>query len=150
MTDDSWRRRDEDDDFGPPLFTDDRGTDRSGRISFGSDTGSLPHWTAPPTGEVPGVFNGAQDPTEDLDVWTSFSGQTPAWKDEPANPEPTRRTASLDDLDGLSPVFESPGGDAFTDPVPLEEPAPPVRREPGRIQIGTDPTDGAMARPMTQ
>ena len=59
MTDDSWRkRRDEETDFGPPLFGDDAATDSgSGGISFGdSDTGPLPHWTEPPTGEIPRVL----------------------------------------------------------------------------------------------
>ncbi len=60
MSDDIWRARDRDDedDFGPPLFADaDETTDPNGgdseRLSFGADTGSLPHWTEPPTGEIP-------------------------------------------------------------------------------------------------
>ena len=82
MTDDAWRRRrEEENDFGPPLFGDDEpGSDGSGGISFGdSDTGPLPHWTDPPTGEIPrelsGVRRGA-DPTDDLDVWSSFSSSS--------------------------------------------------------------------------
>ena len=42
MTDDAWRRRrEEETDFGPPLFGDDQSAaDGSGGISFGeSDTG---------------------------------------------------------------------------------------------------------------
>ncbi len=41
MTDDAWRRRrDEENDFGPPLFGDDASNGDSGTISFGdSDTG---------------------------------------------------------------------------------------------------------------
>ncbi|CAB4362591.1 MAG: hypothetical protein F2681_01850 [Actinobacteria bacterium] len=153
MTDDPWRRREnEDDDFGPPLFADEGGSDRSGRISFGNDTGALPHWTEPPTGDMPQVFQSAQEPDADLDVWSSFSGQAPAWSDEPTNPEPTRVNATFDDLDDLAPVFEAEAADEesrFGEPIPFEEPAP-VRREPGRIQIGTDPTDGTMSRPMSQ
>ena len=95
MTDDPWRRRGEDDDFGPPLFADDRETGRSSGLSF-SDADPLPHWTAPATGELPQVFNsGAQDPTDDVDVWSSFSGETPAWSDEPTRPEPSRRAAHV-------------------------------------------------------
>ena len=67
MSDDIWRRRgrghDETGEFGGPLFPEDgsedaeAGTDDSDagrRLSFGpNDTGPLPHWTDPPTGEVP-------------------------------------------------------------------------------------------------
>lgn len=153
MTDDPWRRRrEEDPDFGPPLFDEPAG-DGSGGISFGeSDTGPLPHWTEPPTGELPRTLGA--DPTEDLDVWSSFSGQSsaapsdgvPAWADEPSIP--VDLSGGLDDITGLSPVFET------GEPSPFDEPAPtsrdesaPVRREQGRITIGTDPTDGAASRP---
>jgi phosphatidate cytidylyltransferase len=147
MTDDSWRRRrDEESDFGPPLFGDDAtGGADAASISFGdSDTGPLPHWTEPPTGEIPRVLtpSGAADPSEDLDVWSSFSGQSPSWRDGAGS------GGGLDDITGLSPVFEQ------SEPDPYEEPAPtardesvPVRREQGRITIGTDPTDGAASRP---
>ena len=59
MSDDAWRRqrRDEEEDFGPPLFGDAPTTEvKPGDLSFGdADTGSLPHWTEPPTGEIPRV-----------------------------------------------------------------------------------------------
>ena len=152
MTDDSWRRRrdDEDADFGPPLFgegaeADASGGTGSGGISFGdSDTGPLPHWTQPPTGEVPRTLEHAAqpDPTDDLDVWSSFSGQSPTWR------EGGDDAGGLDDITGLSPVFESSDADAFDDTSTTNrDESAPVRREPGRITIGTDPTDGNMARP---
>ncbi|MDP2290479.1 MAG: phosphatidate cytidylyltransferase [Actinomycetota bacterium] len=148
MTDDAWRRRGaEDDDFGPPLFDDSPADDASGGLSFGSsDTGSLPHWTEPPTGEIPRMLNpDAADPTDDLDVWSSFSGQSPSWRDDHSAPEPS---GGLDDITGLSPVFEEPEADPFTDPAPTNrDESAPVRREQGRITIGTDPTDGAASRP---
>src|SRR5687768_4882510 len=76
MSDDMWRRREgrgddsETSEFGGPLFPDDGADDQAGghgddiddegddtggrRLSFGpDDTGPLPHWTAPPTGEIP-------------------------------------------------------------------------------------------------
>ena len=73
MSDDIWRDRRDDDDFSEfgSLFDDaeptqnlDEVTDGDPsdgeRLSFGGDeSGSLPHWTEPPTGEVP-VF----EPTE--------------------------------------------------------------------------------------
>ena len=77
MSDDVWRRGrrdDDDDDFGPPLFGDDMTRemdDPSDGLSFGTaDTGPLPHWTAPPTGEMPSMLTsqqpaqGAPDPTD--------------------------------------------------------------------------------------
>src|SRR3954465_15345361 len=88
MSDDAWRRqgRDEDEDFGPPLFGDVPTTEvKPGDLSFGdADTGSLPHWTEPPTGEVPRVRPTASspDPTDDVDVWSSFSNQPPVWSDD--------------------------------------------------------------------
>lgn len=145
MTDDPWRRRrDEDDDFGPPLFGDDAadGSD-SASISFGdSDTGPLPHWTEPPTGEIPRVLTpSGADPSEDLDVWSSFSGSSPSWR------EGAGSAGGLDDITGLSPVFEQSEADPFDEPAPTNrDESAPVRREQGRITIGTDPTDGA-ARP---
>ena len=65
MSDDMWRERRDRDDFSEygSLFDDAEPTqnlDEVGKkkepdaISFGaSDTGNLPHWTDPPTGEVP-------------------------------------------------------------------------------------------------
>src|SRR5262245_25942722 len=148
MTDDSWRprRRDDEEDFGPPLFSEDE----EAPLSFGdSDTGPLPHWTQPPTGEIPRSLDapagGSGDATDDLDVWSSFSGQTPAWRDASSG---DTGGGDLDDLTGLSPVFEDPEPDPFADiDATNRDESAPVRREPGRITIGTDPTDGNMARP---
>jgi phosphatidate cytidylyltransferase len=138
MTDDAWRRgrEDNDDDFGPPLFADDptgevHARDGADDLSFGShDTGPLPHWTQPPTGEVPRVLSsGASTGSEDeLDVWSSFTGQPPAWSDD----APVASTRAYDEV----PY------DTSLDDTGVDESAP-VRRQPGRITIGTDPTDGA-------
>jgi phosphatidate cytidylyltransferase len=43
----------------------------------------LPHWTEPPTGEMPGVISGEQPatrPDDDLEHWKSASGQTPRYR----------------------------------------------------------------------
>jgi len=152
MTDDQWRRQGaEDDDFGAPLFDEATDADGSGGLSFGaSDTGPLPHWTQPPTGEIPRVLtpDGGTDPTDDLDVWSTFSGQSPTWSDDHSAPIPG---GGLDDITGLSPVFEDPDPSPFVEPAPVtRDESVPVRREPGRITIGTDPTDGAASRPTSQ
>ena len=107
MSDDVWRRRghdDAEDEFGGPLFGDDlgraggdaprrsrRGADGGGgALSFGDhDAEPLPHWTAPPTGEIPDVLVTDQHAVhhEDVDVWSTFSDQGPAWEEEPTNPQ---------------------------------------------------------------
>ena len=97
-----WRERRDRDDFSEygSLFDDAEPTQNidevarsketmtgeqgSDAISFGaSDTGDLPHWTEPPTGEVPRL-DAEADPTDDeeLDVWSSFSSESPVWKDD--------------------------------------------------------------------
>ncbi|MCB0970058.1 MAG: phosphatidate cytidylyltransferase [Acidimicrobiales bacterium] len=47
---------------------------------------SLPHWTEPPTGEVPAVLIGGDEPLladdeDDLDAWSSFATSAPRWRD---------------------------------------------------------------------
>jgi phosphatidate cytidylyltransferase len=164
MSDDVWRRGrrdDDDDDFGPPLFGDDMTRemdDPSDGLSFGTaDTGPLPHWTAPPTGEMPSMLTsqqpaqGAPDPTDDLDVWSTFSNDAPVWSDDPAPtgemevPSRAYERGSLDRT-GDRPAFDdATGGQAFDD---TDDGSAPIRRGPGRITIGTDPTDDRMGRPM--
>ena len=46
----------------------------------------LPHWTEPPTGEVPQVLIGDDSPLleeseDDLDAWSSFATSSPRWRD---------------------------------------------------------------------
>jgi phosphatidate cytidylyltransferase len=50
-----------------------------------SSPARLPHWTEPPTGEVPTVVSGEQAataPDEELDPWKSASGQSPRYRVE--------------------------------------------------------------------
>ena len=106
MSDDSWKRR-SDDDFGAPLF----GDDSVEGLSFGDGVSEpMPHWTAPPTGEVPATLAAASDDAE-VDVWSSFAGQAPTWSDSDGG-------RSLDDLDDLAPAFDeggTPGSGLFDD-----------------------------------
>ena len=137
MADDARRRREQDDDFGPPLFGDEpTGQMPQAGLSFGDgDTGPLPHWTEPATGEVPRVLAKDPDPSEDLDVWSSFADQGPVWGDDHVEPDQSSSTGIPRDPSGSVPIM---GGD---------DPSAPVRREPGRITIGTDPTGGEMRAP---
>jgi phosphatidate cytidylyltransferase len=112
MSDDEWRgderrRRDsrdvdESEEFGGPLFPDEppaEGTEgqRNGpvddtgqrRLRFGpDDTGPLPHWTAPPTGEIPSLgtpppsTDPSDDDADDVDVWSTFTTESPVWRDD--------------------------------------------------------------------
>ena len=99
MSDDMWRQRepksDPSEEFGGPLFPDedpdaaaDRPDDTGERkLRFGpNDTGPLPHWTEPPTGEVPRMAPAASgaggDDDDDVDVWSSFTTESPVWRDD--------------------------------------------------------------------
>ena len=133
------------DEFGVIKFAE---TDDSGpALAFGTnDTEQLPHWTEPPTGEVPRfrktddqptrrVVIGSNDERDDdnTDVWSAYN-----------EPDKSASTGAR------RPTFET------TTPPPVSSP----RRE-GRIVIGTDPTDerrrpvardasGAQSRPISR
>jgi len=168
-----WRRErgaepSESEEFGGPLFPDESATNQPGssddsgerRLRFGpNDTGPLPHWTDPPTGEIPRVAPqaSAKDPGEedDVDVWSQFTTESPVWRDdEPATDTPAAADHSGGvDRDATSEVGEV-GSESLSEPpthegsgeIPLAP--PPPRREPGRITIGTDPS-GMQRRPTT-
>jgi phosphatidate cytidylyltransferase len=136
MTDDPWRRdRDDDPEEHEPTGSIDQ---TEGGLSFGpNDTGSLPHWTEPPTGEVPRLRSTAAPATADdddsLDVWSSFTSESPIWKEDAADASgeipATHRTGQHEPITGR------------TEAVPA--------REPSRITIGTDPS-GMPRRPPVQ
>ncbi len=183
MSDDIWRDRRDDDDFSefgslfdddaPPTQPvpgiddgaapgddgpDDGSGDDSAALSFGeSGTGSLPHWTEPPTGEIPrfdstGATDQMASDDEELDVWSSFSSEAPVWKDDtPIEPGPESR-------DPRDPSAEVPMQRRASDRVDVDESisgqqrrvtgeSAAVAREPSRITIGTDPS-GMPRRPV--
>ncbi|MDJ0768597.1 MAG: phosphatidate cytidylyltransferase [Ilumatobacter sp.] len=160
MSDDRRRDRRAEDDFSEfgSLFDDAEPTQNlgevDGNISFGdSDTGSLPHWTEPATGELPQFDHSGADAEPDeatddeLDVWSSFSSESPVWKDDQPADEP--------DVAGETAVQSTQPQRRVTDQptsgqhrrVTGESEA--VAREPSRITIGTDPS-GMPRRPPTQ
>ncbi len=139
MADDSWRRGRDDEDFGPPLFGDEpTGEVRHSELSFGDgDTGPLPHWTAPPTGEMPRIrVKDEPADAEEVDVWSSFADEGPVWSDDAPAVAPGPADLSL-------PTERmEPSGSVPVIPAAERSMEIPVRREPGRITIGTDPTNG--------
>jgi phosphatidate cytidylyltransferase len=164
MSDEMWRRRERepsnpDDEFGGPLFPDEdpaAATDRPDdtgerRLSFGpNDTGPLQHWTDPPTGEVPRMAPAASSDDdsadEDVDVWSSFTTESPIWRDD-ASDDPTGGTPSGGvDRDMTGEVRPDAISEPMSRPPSGEIPLEPPRREPGRITIGTDPS-GVPRRP---
>ena len=95
MSDDIWRRRDDTtegggsdygtdfgSDFGTIQFADDP-TSEPAIVFADTDSTGLPHWTEPPTGEIPRAGNVEDE--DDTDVWASF--QQPS--------QPTRRPERL-------------------------------------------------------
>jgi phosphatidate cytidylyltransferase len=140
MSDDNWRRDDEGE--RRPLFAaDDEPTsniERDDVLGFGpGDTGSLPHWTEPPTGEVPRLGSDADAADADgadvdLDVWSSFTSESPVWREDV--PDPSGEVAVPGRTTGQH------------DAVAQRE---PETREPSRITIGTDPS-GMPRRPPVQ
>jgi phosphatidate cytidylyltransferase len=74
------------------------------------------------------------DPSDDLDVWSSFAGKAPVWRDD----QPVDPHDETDEIERVIPI-EPLGLDP--DDVTNRDDSIPIRREPGRITIGTDPTD---------
>jgi phosphatidate cytidylyltransferase len=118
-----------------------RGRDEGGagpeEAPWAAPTGEveLPHWTKPPTGEVPQVVAGesaAAGPPEDeeLDVWAGLSSE-PRWRDQPPTEPPVEYAAGPDET-----TVDVGGGRAEPPPPQAEDiqvnppPPPPPPIEP--------------------
>jgi phosphatidate cytidylyltransferase len=143
----------DDEEFGGPLFgaTTEQPVvgfdDEREPISFGTEeSGAMPHWTDPPTGEVPRIAAAEtpSDPHEDVDVWSSFAGSSTTDDAAEAPKDPTGELSWHDDPTVDDAPATQPSRSSGT--VPVTEPAEPARREPARITIGTDPS-GMPRRP---
>ncbi len=110
----------------------------------------LPHWTEPPTGEVPTVISGEQPatpPANDLDRWASASGQTPRYRVEDSDwaegdfssPELLKDDSlalgALSDRD--APVDDNDDDEAFEEQVAARRRGGPARRRPRPDRRGT-------------
>ncbi len=135
------------DEFGVVRFSDD--DDSSPALSFDTtDTDQLPHWTEPPTGEVPRFMKDSDDRARADD--TGADERAGVWS-EYNTPSPTPAAAArrpVVDLTGQTRVPRQPAS----------RQADPSTGATRRVVIGTDPTgenrrptsqrqSGAMARP---
>ena len=96
----------DDEEFGGPLFGDTSEhavTDGesgpltgSGLLRMDDDSGAMPHWTEQATGEVPRIDRPepSPDPTDDLDVWSTFTSSTPVWNEGDPVDRPTGQFAT--------------------------------------------------------
>ena len=69
----------------PPVAPTSRGT-TTGAGEPPPPAADLPHWTEPPTGEVPRILPESDDASaadDDIDAWSSVS--SPRWRDQPGD-----------------------------------------------------------------
>jgi phosphatidate cytidylyltransferase len=117
------------------------GDDEQPPLRFGpDDTGPLPHWTAPPTGEVPRIFADS----EEAEAWSGLQSQGPVWRDDrgmaPGTVEEEFDLGSLETGPRVGALDERPAPrDMFFDddvePVEEKAPLPPpiVEPDPSRV-----------------
>jgi phosphatidate cytidylyltransferase len=95
-----------------------------------SEPVELPHWTQPPTGQVPQILpdqpRASRDEPED---WAGFATSSPRWQDDPSRDEGAGYDASWGDDDRLGALDDSerPTHDEFFSFADLDEPAAPSR-----------------------
>ncbi len=112
-------------------------------LRFSQDDGLLPHWTEPPTGQMPAILadDASAKGDSELAAWSGFGAQAPVWRDDrSANATGPVETdfSYLDDGERPGALDESPlSDDPFLEDDPeeaIEElvvpVAPPVRETP--------------------
>jgi len=134
----SWDFFDESDPGGeapPPAIPTPGATDDA-------PTMSLPHWTEPPSGEVPRILGDGPPPAaapgeEELSAWSTLS-TGPRWRDQPADwDEADFSDTVLDDREArLGALRDQPEldeeGDLFAFDEAVAPPAPPTAAGQGR------------------
>ncbi|MEM1334114.1 MAG: phosphatidate cytidylyltransferase, partial [Actinomycetota bacterium] len=160
------------DEFGGPLFGDDSGGvsaptadasastgDDTSSLSLRDDTGSMPHWTEPPTGDLPPIGSTSDEGDDDgLDVWSTFTTDSPVWKEGDRVDEPSGVVARRDRAQPADPTGElswedDPSGGTAGATGEQVTTAPEVDDEDGveaaataatgTVQIGEDAVDDA-------
>lgn len=123
-----------------PLYRPEPEAETPGPISGSNPT--LPHWTEPPTGEIPKILAGQAGEGDD-DQWPGATERTtPRWRDQQSDWE----TADFDDVSNLVddvPIEDSPliADDPYAYPLDEAIPAPapiPVRTRPRTPPGGPD------------
>ena len=103
-------------------------------LRFGpDDTGPLPHWTEPPTGEVPRIFADDVAGTDDIEAWAASATQAPVWRDDRPgfDADDTIDFASLGEGTQLGALDEQASSvDPFFDDAPFAPPTPEPEPEP--------------------
>ncbi len=124
----------------------------------------LPHWTEPPTGEVPAVLIGDDAPLlaedgDDLDAWSSFATSTPRWRDADddwgddgfmerlANDSDEVRVGALGNQDGEPSHEEYFGFDDLEERV--EERTADASESGPRFETGDDDWSASAEEPTT-
>lgn len=111
----------------------------------------LPHWTEPPTGEVPKIFS--SDPDDDLAAWSTVSSAQPRWRDQASDWDDGDLRSLGEDLPpvGVRDDVEEEGDDFFTfDDAEAEQPEVySVPRDPSEPHggRGADPYADTRAAP---
>jgi phosphatidate cytidylyltransferase len=110
----------------------------------------LPHWTEPPTGEVPRILAGDDEEEDDLEAWSGLTNRQPRWREGNDWEEADFEDASLlaDDRERMGALDEHRAErDVFTfgdDELFDDEPAPaPARPQTTRIRtrVPAEPVD---------
>ena len=120
---------------------------------------ALPHWTEPPTGEVPRILpgDGGGEPAEgeeDLEAWSSFATSGPRWRDSAgdwAEPDYDAAAMSHDDSTRIGALDDRdrPAPDDFFFDAPVDDQPPPVIRTGGMRTPPPAPTGPVAERDMT-
>ena len=155
----------DDEEFGGPLFGDDSGgVSTAGARSSGDDTsglsltdttGSMPHWTEEATGAVPTIEPAGEESGDDgLDVWSTFTTDSPVWKegdsvDRPSGVVARKQAEQPADPTGELSWEDDPSGDTEVDDAALGDvvtgDSPTVAASSGDV----DAVDAAMATTAT-
>lgn len=106
----------------------------------------MPHWTEPPTGEVPKVLADYDDDEDDDDLgaWSGLSNRSPRWRDRGSDWEEADfdELATLGDDEtrvGALDANRTEHSDLFSFDEPEEEPEPAPARGPRHVAPSPEP-----------
>ena len=118
---------------------------------------SMPHWTDPPTGEVPRIVpEGVEEGEDDLEAWSQFATSGPRWRDEAGDWEEADFDEDFGSHDegtqvgALDERARPAAGDffsSFADDLEVEEEEPILEEVPKRAQPPTPAPPRPRPRP---